>query len=94
MKKRSKVTRSLALFLVVTLLLGILALPIYAIPESKSAYASSRDAPTSVPDDITTVTKNPHDVDVKVVSYPIMTSERYNSYYTKYYRYKKHSLLL
>ena len=80
MRKRSKGTRSLALLLVATLLMGAFALPIYSVSEGVSAYTSSRDAPTSVPDDIITVTKNPYDVDVKVVSYPVMTSERYNSY--------------
>ena len=85
MRKRSIGARSLALFLTVTLLMGIFAMPIYSVSEGIAAYTSSRDAPTSVPDDITTVTKNPHDVDFKVVSYPIMTSERYNSYSKCYY---------
>jgi len=82
MKKTMIKLKALALILTVTLLAGILAMPIWSVAEGIESLEATKlqDVPTSVPDYVNKVEKNPHDVEVSVKAYPILTSDRYETF--------------
>jgi len=82
MKKHTLKVKTLSLLLSFAVILNVFSMPFWLLSEAlgKDASAGSAPPPSEVPDYIETVQKNPHNVDVSILSYPIYTSKRYHTY--------------
>ena len=77
--KRNNRIKIISLLLSFAVLFNILVMPTWTIATAlEEAFSSGGTSPpTSVPDNVETVMKNPHDVDVSVQAYPVLNSARY-----------------
>lgn len=81
MKRKKLKEKILSLLLSLMVLFNVIAMPISLIASADGGSLSSESVPppTSVPDSIETVLKNPYDVEVSIRPYPIYNSSRYGT---------------
>ena len=82
MKRNKRIIRTISLLISLILLINILAMPVGLVADAADELFSlgASAPPTSVPDKVDVVLKNPHDVEVSVQAYPILNSSRYRTY--------------
>ena len=83
MKIKKLKSKTLSLLISLAVLVNMLAMPIWLIASATGEGTSNSGGvtpPTSVPDSVETVQKNPHDVNVFVQAYPVLNDRRYNTY--------------
>ncbi|MBR2650266.1 MAG: hypothetical protein IKD45_01260 [Clostridia bacterium] len=82
MKRINRKAKILSFLVLFTLLFNILASPLGLVAAAAEEMIGSGGTPppTSVPDSVDTVLKNPHDVNVSVTAFPVLTSGRYSYY--------------
>ena len=73
MKRNKRIIRTISLLISLILLINILAMPVGLVADAADELVSlgASAPPTSVPDKVDVVLKNPHDVEVSVQAYPI-----------------------
>lgn len=91
MKRKIRIVKIVSFLILLTVLVNILATPLGLIATAAGEAApleakgnSAVSKPTEVPDNVVTVIQNPHDVDVSVLAYPVLTSKRYNTFKSFY----------
>ncbi|MBR2461054.1 MAG: hypothetical protein IKB34_07485, partial [Clostridia bacterium] len=81
MKRNNLKVKILSFAVTLVFLFNIFAMPLELTVAAADGILSTvgKSPPTAVPDEIETVKKNPHDIEVSVEAYPILNSSRYKT---------------